>query len=53
MEGQSEGRAYSFIKVRRGSVNQRPEGQGGEKKGEESEGEVGPSIHVLGLWGRA
>ena len=49
--GQSE-RAYSFIKVRRGSVNQRPEKeQGGEKNGEESEGEVGPSIHVLGLWG--
>lgn len=32
-------------------MNQRPEKeQGGEKK-EESEGEVGPSIHVPGLWG--
>ena len=48
--GQSE-RAYSFIKERRRNVNQRPEKeQGGEKK-EESEGEVGPSIHVPGLWG--
>lgn len=49
--GQSE-RAYSFIKVRKGNVNQGPEKeQGGEKKGEESEGEVGPSTHVPGPWG--
>lgn len=41
MEDKSE-RAYSFIKVRRGSVNQRPEKESREeKKGEESEGEVG------------